>query len=103
MLSAVIAMLVIGALLGLMLGIASKVFAVKEDERSTHVTGMLPGYNCGGCGYPGCSGLANALVNGEVDQVTCKPCKDDKRKEIVDYLNSTPGPNGETLTVKYTK
>ena len=76
MLYAIITMLVLGALLGLGLGIASKYLAVKEDERIEMVTQMLPNYNCGSCGYPGCSGLAQALVNGEVTTVgTCRPCK----------------------------
>lgn len=100
MIKAALAMLIIGALLGVMLGVASKVFHVEVDEREAKVTEMLPGYNCGGCGYPGCSGLAAALVGKTTDTVACKPCKPDRRKEIVDYLNSTPGPDGETLKVK---
>ena len=100
MIKAALAMLIIGALLGVMLGVASKVFHVEVDEREAKVTEMLPGYNCGGCGYPGCSGLAAALVGKTADTLTCKPCKPDRRKEIVDYLNSTPGPDGETLKVK---
>ena len=100
MIPAALTMLVIGALLGVMLGVASKVFYVELDEREAKVTEMLPGYNCGGCGYPGCSGLAAALIGKETDTVSCKPCKADRKKEIVDYLNSTPGPDGECLKVK---
>ena len=100
MIPAALTMLVIGALLGVMLGVASKVFHVELDEREAKVTEMLPGYNCGGCGYPGCSGLAAALIDKETDTVSCKPCKADRKKEIVDYLNSTPGPDGECLKVK---
>lgn len=100
MINAALTMLVIGALLGVMLGVASKVFHVEVDEREAKVTEMLPGYNCGGCGYPGCSGLAAALVGKTADTVTCKPCKPDRRKEIVDYLATTPGPDGEVITVK---
>ena len=100
MIPAALTMLVIGALLGVMLGVASKVFLVELDEREAKVTEMLPGYNCGGCGYPGCSGLAAALIGKETDTVSCKPCKADRKKEIVDYLNSTPGPDGECLKVK---
>lgn len=100
MIPAALTMLVIGALLGVMLGVASKVFHVELDEREAKVTEMLPGYNCGGCGYPGCSGLAAALIGKETDTVSCKPCKADRKKEIVDYLNSTPGPDGECLIVK---
>ena len=100
MIPAALTMLVIGALLGVMLGVASKVFHVELDEREAKVTEMLPGYNCGGCGYPGCSGLAAALIGKETDTVSCKPCKADRKKEIVDYLNSTSGPDGECLKVK---
>ncbi len=61
MLNAILMMLVLGALLGLGLGLASKFLHVQPDERVDTVAGMLPGYNCGGCGYPGCSGFASAL------------------------------------------
>ncbi len=40
-------------------------FKVFEDPRIDDVEGMLPGANCGGCGYPGCRGLADALVKAE--------------------------------------
>ncbi len=101
MIYAIIMMLILGALLGLGLGIASKYLAVKEDERVETVIKMLPNYNCGSCGYPGCSGLAQALVNGEVNIVgTCRPCKPDQKAAIAEYLNTTPGPDGKCLNVK---
>ena len=43
---------------------ASKKFAVYEDPRIAQVGELLPGANCGGCGFPGCSGMADALVKG---------------------------------------
>jgi electron transport complex protein RnfB len=61
---------------------------------------MLPGYNCGGCGYPGCSGLAAALVDKELAVISCKPCKAEQKAKIVEYLANTPGPDGTTITVK---
>ena len=85
MLIAIAMMLVLGALLGLGLGIADKYLAVEVDERVEAVTAMLPNYNCGGCGYAGCAGLAQALVDGEVTTVgTCKPCKADKKERIAE-------------------
>ena len=100
LISAVVVMLVIGALLGLLLGVADKFLAVPVDERVAAVSGMLPNYNCGGCGYAGCSGLAEALVNGEVKKVSqCKPSKEEARQNIVKYLAETPGPDGNTVTV----
>ena len=41
---------------------ASKKFAVYEDPRIAQVAAVLPQANCGGCGYPGCSGFADACV-----------------------------------------
>ena len=78
MVAAIAMMIVLGAVLGFGLGIADKYLKVEVDERVEKVTEMLPNYNCGGCGYAGCSGLADALVSGEkaytvmVDNVTAK-------------------------------
>ena len=64
--SALIALGLIGAILGLLLGIADKYLQVKVDERLTKVNEMLPNFNCGACGYPGCSGFADGVLNGEI-------------------------------------
>ncbi|MDR1795218.1 MAG: electron transporter RnfB [Erysipelotrichaceae bacterium] len=81
-------MLVLGGSLGLVLGFAAQAFHVEVDERLAKVTGMLPGLNCGSCGFTGCAGLAQALVEGKVAKVgACRPCKPDIRAQIADYLN----------------
>ena len=54
----------LGLVFGAGLGYAGKVFAVEEDPKLTAVNEALPGANCGGCGYPGCGGLAAAIVAG---------------------------------------
>lgn len=62
-----IAVIVLGGIAlvsAVVLYVCSKKFAVHEDPRLAQVTAILPGANCGGCGYPGCSGMAAALVNG---------------------------------------
>lgn len=101
MITAILMMLATGAILGLILAIADKLFYVQPDEREEAVTAMLPGYNCGGCGYAGCSGMAAALVNKEVDTVAlCKPSKPEAKAKIVEYLAATPGPDGTTLKIK---
>jgi len=100
MLNAMLALFVVGLVLGLLLAVAGEIFAVKVDERLEKLMEMLPGYNCGSCGYPGCSGMAEALINKDTDTLNCRPCKPDKRQEIVEYINSTPGPDGETITIK---
>ncbi len=100
MVQAILMMLVLGALLGIGLGIAAKVFHVEPDTRVEYVTAHLPGYNCGGCGYPGCSGFAEAMVEGDTDSWKCKPCKADAKAEIIEYLKNTPGPDGKTVSIK---
>ena len=51
----------IGLVLGLVLAVAAIILHVPVDERVEAVTEVLPGANCGACGYSGCSGYASAL------------------------------------------
>ena len=67
----IILLAVLGILIGLLLGVAGKVFAVEVDERVVQVRECLPGNNCGGCGYPGCDGLADAIVAGSAPVNGC--------------------------------
>lgn len=61
----------IGALAGIMLTIAAKIMFVPVDERIEACTEALPGANCGGCGYAGCSDYAAAVVNNDVSLTLC--------------------------------
>ena len=53
---------VLGAVGSLVLYFVSKKFYVYEDPRVGQVEEVLPGANCGGCGFPGCHGMADACV-----------------------------------------
>ena len=68
---AVISMGAIGIFFAGFLAFASKKFAVEEDPRIEAIQKVLPGANCGGCGYAGCSNFAAALVAGEVEFNGC--------------------------------
>ncbi|MGN0036652.1 MAG: Fe-S cluster domain-containing protein [Bacteroidaceae bacterium] len=59
---AVISIGAIGLVAAAILFVVSKKFAVYEDPRIAQVAEVLPQANCGGCGYPGCSGFADACV-----------------------------------------
>ena len=61
----------VGLFIGLFLGVAGKKFAVEVDEKEIKVREELPGNNCGGCGYPGCDGLAAAIAKGEAPVNAC--------------------------------
>lgn len=63
----------IGLLLGLGLAIASIVLAVPKDEKAEAIEEILPGANCGACGYSGCPGYAAALSKGEAPPNLCSP------------------------------
>ncbi len=64
---------VLGIIFGAILAFASKVFAVEKDPREEAIVEILPGANCGGCGYPGCGGYANAVVKGIAPVNSCSP------------------------------
>lgn len=61
----VITLSLLGVVSAVVLFFVAQKFKVFEDPRIDDVEGMLPGANCGGCGYPGCRGLADALVKAE--------------------------------------
>lgn len=62
---------IIGILAGVLLGVASEKFKVESDDIEIQVRELLPGNNCGGCGYPGCDGLAAAIARGEAKANGC--------------------------------
>lgn len=62
----------LGLLFGIFLGIAARKFAVEKDPKAEEVLAVLPGANCGACGFPGCSGLAVAIAKGEAGPNACK-------------------------------
>ena len=63
----------IGLILSLILVVADKKLAVKEDPRVEQALGSLPGINCGACGFAGCGGFAAAVAEGNVSVSGCKP------------------------------
>jgi len=66
-LTAVAVLSSLGLVFGVLLGFASKVFEVKQNPLVGDVLMVLPGVNCGGCGYAGCEQYAIAVAdNGEV-------------------------------------
>jgi electron transport complex protein RnfB len=99
--TATLTLAIMGLLLGLGLAYASEFFHVEEDKRVEEIEKMLPGFNCGACGYPGCSGFAEGIVNGEVDKLSmCKPGKDENYDPIIAYLKDHPGPDGKVINIK---
>ncbi|MFZ5564543.1 MAG: RnfABCDGE type electron transport complex subunit B, partial [Thermodesulfobacteriota bacterium] len=71
MINALVMMAVLGCIIGIGLAIASRVFYVYVDPKVEAVESALPGANCGGCGLPGCSANAAAIVAGKAAPNSC--------------------------------
>jgi RnfABCDGE-type electron transport complex B subunit len=68
------------------LAYASKKFAVEVDPRVEEIEKVLAGANCGGCGYPGCSGYAEAIVEGKAAIKACPLAGPDSARQIADIM-----------------
>lgn len=73
----------------------AKKFRVDEDPRIDEVADLLPGANCGGCGYPGCRGFAEALVSaadaGDMSGLNCPPGGSDTMTAVGEFLGVEVG------------
>lgn len=81
----------LGLFIGVFLGVAGKKFEVEVDEKETYVRDELPGNNCGGCGYPGCDGLAKAIAAGEAPANACPVGGEPTAKRIAKIMGTDAG------------
>ena len=79
----------IGLLIGLFLGLASKTLAVQVDETEEKVRELLPGVNCGGCGYAGCDACAKAIATGEAAADVCPVASREIHLEIAELMGGS--------------
>ena len=99
---AVLILALLGLGLGFGLAIASKYLHVDIDTRIEDIIKILPNANCGACGFPGCAGYAEAIVEGKAENLSqCKPgLKSGKPEEIRKYLDEHPNPDGTVNPIK---
>ncbi len=62
---------IIGLVIGIVLGVASEKFKVEVDENEEKIRSLLPGNNCGACGFAGCDGLAAAIAKKQAPVNQC--------------------------------
>ncbi len=72
----------VGLIAAALLYIASKVFYTRENPLIKEVESILPGANCGACGFPGCSGLAEAIVERKDPELICPVAPKETMTEI---------------------
>lgn len=83
---AILVLGLLGAFFGVILAFASRVFAVERDDRLDLLVETLPGVNCGGCGYAGCTAYAEALVAGTAKPGSCPTGGDLVTEKIAEIL-----------------
>ncbi len=89
---AVVIVAVIGLIAGLGLAVASKVMAVPVDETAEKIQEVLPGANCGACGFSGCAGYAAALASGKTTNTAlCAPGGNDVSVEVAKIAGLSAG------------
>ena len=80
----------IGLVAGVILAVCGKVFAVEVDEKVEKVREVLPGANCGGCGFSGCDPYAEAVAKG-ADTTLCTAGGADTAKAIAEIMGVEAG------------
>ena len=93
---AVLVLGVIALVFGLILSVAAKVFEVEVDERLPQIQECLAGANCGGCGYPGCGGCAEAILAGKAPINACAPAGAEGAAKIAAIMG-LEAPSGEKM------
>ena len=81
----------IGLIFGLLLAFAAHIFAVKKDERAEKIQAVLPGANCGSCGYAGCPAYAEAVAKGDAPVNGCTVGKAPVAEQIAKIMGVEAG------------
>ena len=83
---AVLSLSIIGTLLGGLLAYVAGVFTVTVNEKIVSISEVLPGVNCGGCGYAGCGAYAKGIVENDASTGLCAAISDDEIKKIANIV-----------------
>lgn len=89
----------IGLLIGLILSIASILMAVPKDKKAEAILEVLPGANCGACGYSGCAGYADALAKGTAEVRQCPVGGEKCANMVAVILGVDPGKTEKKVAV----
>lgn len=88
---AVVSMGALCCVFALLLAVADQKLRVEEDPRVEKVLDVLPGVNCGGCGYPGCSAFAEHVVAGDAPITGCAPGGQETAEHIAEIMGVEAG------------
>ncbi len=99
-LTAVLLLAALGLLAGLILAVASILMAVPKDEKAEALCDLLPGANCGACGYSGCAGYADAMANHGAKVGLCSPGGEAVAKATGEFLGVSGDVERKTALVR---
>ena len=81
----------VGTVFGALIALANRSFRVEEDPRLDALADLLPGANCGACGFAGCRAFAEAVIEGRTPPATCTVMSEAEREEVGDFLGVDAG------------
>jgi electron transport complex protein RnfB len=81
----------VGLVFAVFIALAYAKLRVYEDPRIDMVAAMLPGANCGACGFPGCRGFAEQAVAGKIQVAQCNVINEEGAAQIASYLGVDAG------------
>jgi len=90
-LAAVATLGALGLFFGALIALVHRRFHVWVDPRVEAVTALLPGSNCGACGFAGCANFAEGLIGGAAQPATCTQLTEDDAQTVADYLGVAVG------------
>ena len=101
MILAALVLAILAIAVGYVLGWANRAFHVEVDPKVEAIMEVLPGANCGGCGFVGCAEYAEAVAQGKADVTLCVPggadCAETGRDHGSRGLRDLPLPGGSAL------
>lgn len=90
MLAAILAISILAAVFGLILGFASTRFAVEGDPIADQINNLLPQTQCGQCSFAGCRPYAEAIAAGEANINKCPPGGESTMIALAELLGKEP-------------
>jgi Na+-translocating ferredoxin:NAD+ oxidoreductase RNF subunit RnfB len=81
----------VGLVFSVLIALARRRFRVWEDPRVDAVTALLPGTNCGGCGFAGCRNFAEGLIEGRSKPAGCTNMNAEAIRSVASYLGVEAG------------
>lgn len=89
MITAISSLTILGIVFGFLLGLAAHYLKVEGNPLEAEIEAMMPGSQCGQCGYPGCTPAAAAVVAGEAPVTLCPPGGQSLALSLADKLGVT--------------